>query len=137
MGTVRYGTRRAGDEPAIPMFAHQADPRLGGPAIGARFDSCDAEVRVLYQTGDHRTHWNLAYGQRPVGTGGPIFSHQVERPRFGGVMLFSTRPKNVPVLAYFRVQSCLKPSLSARSSQCSPWSPTLTVSLGNNELTAY
>lgn len=69
----------------------------------------------------------------------PIFSHTIEIAvpdvRRSYVKVFTTRELAAQVFAFFRVQSCTKPFLA--SSSCSPWSPTTTVALGSNELTAY
>lgn len=131
-GKVRQGVlREGGFNP--PMYGF---PRIT-PSIGAHFDSCDAEVRVSYgePTIPRSTHWNLAYGQRPGVDAAPVFSHQTERPKRGELMMFTTRPRELPVTAFFRVQACRKPLIG--SSTCTPWSPILRVFLGNNELTAY
>jgi hypothetical protein len=119
-------------------------PKFGFPgtekglAVGAHFESCDAAVRVVYNPADYDVA-NVSFGQRPQSAGPiAIFSGQLERTITLGLndTLFTTRPKAVPVYAFFRVQGCDKGTLFGKSN-CSAWSPNITIDLGDNELTDY
>ena len=113
----------------------------GSPYVGARFDSCKGNVRVYFgepSRGGDGIRYRINYGQRRESTR-PVFSHTWESKdgesgRF--TRAFPTRelgPANV--FAFFRVQRCQSQPLSR--SKCTRWSPTVTVSLGSNELTEY
>jgi hypothetical protein len=113
----------------------------------ATYNSCDAQVRLtlpdcliatVRQAIDCATtnHFNIGFGQREKSQAykGPIFSGQREREEGKPFYLWGTRPRTVPVVAYFRYQACRSAPLSRSS--CTPWSDTLVIELGNNELTA-
>ena len=129
-GTARDGTSRGGSPPEFYFAPY-------GVLVGAHYDSCNAAVRVTYGMPEGgEGNYNLAYGQRPASDGPiAIFSNQVERSGGTSEMLFNTRPANVRVYAFFRAQSCTPIPLS--SSDCTPWSPNITIDLGNNNLTEY
>jgi hypothetical protein len=131
--TARDGVSDGGSP---PQFYFPPPVNGTADAVGAHFDSCDAAVRVVYHmTNSGSTDvFNVAFGQRPQSDGPiAIFTGQMERD-YNSTTLFGTRPKPVPVYAFFRVQDCTK--LQFAHSSCSDWSPNITIDLGNNELTA-
>lgn len=113
----------------------------GSPYIGAIFDSCARRVKLYFGSPPNNAfRWNVGYGQRENSTR-VIFSHQRQyndnASNVGRVASdwFTDDHPSPRVYAFFRVQSCTE-NLAGLALSCSRWSPSLTIFLGSNQLTA-